>query len=1320
MGKFKLPSLTLAILLAASSVLPATVLPKSAKAAASAFEQPRKSQIKGNNFKANSFKKDIVKKTTIQMKNQSLLEKRFNSKLKKNSQDKTKYVTDELIVKYKKKVDQLKINALKQEFSLKQTKELKSVKAEVVKIPIGTTIAEYTKKLKSDPSVESVQPNFKYYATDVNNAPNYYSQLWGLNNSGQDVLRNPGIANIDVDAPEARANFNGKLKQVLVGVIDTGIDINHPDLQKMIWTNPGEIPNNGIDDDHNGYVDDVHGWDFYNKDNSVYDPLDGDVHGTHVSGTIAGAMEGTSFNTNKGVVGVAPNVKIVPLKFLGPDGGTTADAIAAIDYAQKLGIKILNNSWGGSENDPLLEEAIKNYNGLFVVAAGNDAANIDSVKTYPASYDSPNILSVAALDNQGALASFSNYGANSVDVAAPGVNILSTVPKYPADDVAAMLGFDQLGASAQISSTSTTTQQNYKAIFDGIGLEKYADADRKDAFAKDLNFLDIPADNTKKILLVQDDDHDLSDKIGSIIPELKNYFVDYLPIYQSLLTGYNVKTVTIDSASSITDSGENLANYDAVIWFTGQGLGLGSPDGTTLTKNDVAALSSYLDNGGHLLLTGQDAFSGNELSPFVTDQLHLIVASNMGPFLNVTGLKGGIFEGKNYAINQFETIYPFADFIQSTSPDAVVNLKYVSDYSQAYNYESGTSMATPHATGAAAVLLGLYPTMDPQLLKLYLMNDGTSLPEIDGLVKSGKLIKESKLNSFDDNSFPGVPLLKNINDNTLNATSDRNDVFATPLKAGEIVNLSLNGKSGTDFDLYVYDQSSNNISTANGILAYSENPSTSKETITFKAPKSGFYYIDVYAYKGSGSYQLKVGNFGGSYEDDSQTLSYMGPWSKVTNTQFSGGSASSLNSPGEIDFSFVGYKLEWLGFKDPTQGIADIYIDGVKEASPSLFATSLQSKQSIYKKYFSYGQHNVKIVWTGKSDTTARKNAAAINVDRLIVTSIPTAVTVGYDSIQKHPIVSWPASTWASSYNVYRKAVTDQDFTKLNTTPVTALTFTDTTAKPGKTYEYAVSLNTKDNQETGLSTSTTFIFDDDISGNIPATTSTLTGRLNVSSKDIYDVWSKKLEQGKTYKFDLTGPAGTNFDLNLFNIGTSTIYGTTPVKKSSTASSTETITFTPATTGVYYMVPTAKSGSGAYSLKLSVLSTKTIENTDASIKYSGTWTKVSNTSASGGSVTQTNKTPGSLEYSFTGTGIKLLATKDKNMGTADIYIDEKLVKTVDFYYSEPLYKQAVYDNQKLPNAEHTIKIVPTGKRSSTATGTYVNLDRFEVTHYVSLN
>jgi subtilisin family serine protease len=562
--KFKFTYLLIAFLLIFSTISPTV-------SNATSEKELRKSQVKVNeeNKEARSQKRsaknEFIKTTSANKKIKSVLEEKFKGSKKQRKN----YVFNELIIKYKKNTDSSKISSLQKKFSLNQSKKLDFVHAEVVKIPKGKNVSFYIKELKKDPSIQSVQPNYKYYTRDINYAPNYYSNLWGINNTGQEINKISGVKDIDIDGPEARAKLSG-LKEVVVGVIDTRVDINHPDLKNAIWTNPKEIPNDGIDNDKNGYIDDVHGWDFYHNDNTVYDLFDGDEHGTHVSGTIAAVLEGTTTNENKGVVGVAPNVKILPIKFLGPDGGTSEQAIEAIEYAQKMGIKITNNSWGGGEYDPLLEEAIKNYNGLFVAAAGNEGMNIDSNQSYPSNFNSSNILSVAAVDNQGNLAGFSNYGTRNVDVAAPGVNILSTVPKYPAEEIAAYLGLNQLGASAQISNTNF----GFKAIFDGIGYENYSDANRQEAFDKVLSYLGIPKDKSKKILLVQDDEHDISSFLEDS-PEFTDYLKDYKPVYQKLLTNYNTTFINVTFDSSIIDYKINLSDYDAVVWFTGHGIGIG-------------------------------------------------------------------------------------------------------------------------------------------------------------------------------------------------------------------------------------------------------------------------------------------------------------------------------------------------------------------------------------------------------------------------------------------------------------------------------------------------------------------------------------------------------------------------------------------------------------------------------------------------------------------------------------------------------------------------------------------------------------------------
>lgn len=276
----------------------------------------------------------------------------------------------------------------------------------------------------NDARVEYAEPNFIYQPSVTSTDPSF-GKLYGLHNTSQRINNVAGTADADIDAPEAWDATSG-LPDTLVAVIDTGVDTRHPDLDGNTWTNTDEIAGNGFDDDGNGYVDDDKGWDFFHNDRTVYDAADGDNHGTHVAGTIA--AEG---NNGTGVVGVNWKAQIIPLKFLGPNGGSSANAIRAIDYAVAKGAKISNNSWGGGSFSRSLKDTLSRADAaghLFVAAAGNDGSNNDSSAHYPSSYDNLNVVSVAATDNKDALASFSNRGATSVDLAAPGVSIYSTLP----------------------------------------------------------------------------------------------------------------------------------------------------------------------------------------------------------------------------------------------------------------------------------------------------------------------------------------------------------------------------------------------------------------------------------------------------------------------------------------------------------------------------------------------------------------------------------------------------------------------------------------------------------------------------------------------------------------------------------------------------------------------------------------------------------------------------------------------------------------------------------------------------------------------------
>jgi subtilisin family serine protease len=268
-----------------------------------------------------------------------------------------------------------------------------------------------------------VEPNYRVRIAQIPNDP-YFSELWGLHNTGQ----TGGTADADIDAREAWDIATGVpgTSDVIVGVIDSGIDYFHPDLADNMWINPGEIPGNGIDDDGNGYVDDVHGYDFFQDDG---DPSDAFGHGTHCAGTIAGVGD-----NGIGVTGVNWRCKMMALRFLDGRGyGNTGDAVEAVNYALANGVKILSNSWGGGGYSQSMEAAIaeaRDHGVLFVAASGNSGLNTDSDPHYPSSYEVSNVISVAATDHRDSLAGFSNYGAESVDLSAPGVNILSTVPKF--------------------------------------------------------------------------------------------------------------------------------------------------------------------------------------------------------------------------------------------------------------------------------------------------------------------------------------------------------------------------------------------------------------------------------------------------------------------------------------------------------------------------------------------------------------------------------------------------------------------------------------------------------------------------------------------------------------------------------------------------------------------------------------------------------------------------------------------------------------------------------------------------------------------------
>ncbi len=302
--------------------------------------------------------------------------------------------------------------------------------------------------LNMDHALLLAEPNYEMELMDIPypNDP-YFQAQWAFSNNGSYPhyygslsIPQPSIADIDMNIPEAWAAYPSSAdstRPVIVAVIDTGVDYRHPDLAENMWINTGEIPGNGIDDDGNGYIDDIYGWDFFHDDATVCHytetengysvlPEDNDNHGTHCAGIIAAVA-----NNGIGVAGVASNIniQIMSLKIHGGTNttGSVANAVKAIRYAESMGASICNMSWGTVNYSQALELAIEESSMLFVTAAGNDGSNNNSTPVYPANFRLPNVISVAFIDAFGNLSASSNYGTSTVDIAAPGQDIYSTL-----------------------------------------------------------------------------------------------------------------------------------------------------------------------------------------------------------------------------------------------------------------------------------------------------------------------------------------------------------------------------------------------------------------------------------------------------------------------------------------------------------------------------------------------------------------------------------------------------------------------------------------------------------------------------------------------------------------------------------------------------------------------------------------------------------------------------------------------------------------------------------------------------------------------------
>jgi subtilisin family serine protease len=390
-----------------------------------------------------------------------------------------KHVPNEMLVKFKAGVSETqkaavleKVNGKVSEKILTKVMENAGDKEGILLISIPIQAMEAISRVKGLPEVEYAEPNFIYEHTADSNDPYYTNgSLWGMYGSTTSLTNKFGSG-----AGTAWANNKTGSSTVYIGIIDEGYMYTHEDLGKNAGTNPGEIPDDGIDNDKNGYVDDVYGWDFDGNNNTVFDGVDDD-HGTHVAGTI-GAVGGNGI----GVAGVVWNVKLLGAKFLGRRGGTTANAIKAVDYFTALrlaGVNIVatNNSWGGGGFSQGLYDAIESANKagiLFIAAAGNSAVNNDTKPHFPSSYTNSNIIAVASIEKTGAISSFSNYGATSVDLGAPGGAITSTLPKSSKGKIVS--GYGSYSGTSMATPHVTGAVALYASINSGKTAEQIKEA----------------------------------------------------------------------------------------------------------------------------------------------------------------------------------------------------------------------------------------------------------------------------------------------------------------------------------------------------------------------------------------------------------------------------------------------------------------------------------------------------------------------------------------------------------------------------------------------------------------------------------------------------------------------------------------------------------------------------------------------------------------------------------------------------------------------------------------------------------------------------
>ncbi|TLM77112.1 MAG: hypothetical protein FDZ70_05885 [Actinobacteria bacterium] len=670
----------------------------------------------------------------------------------------------------------------------------------------------------------------------VPNDPRFAEQ-WPLANTGQ----NGGTPGADISAVPAWDDTVGS-RDVVVAVLDGGVNYKHEDLAANAWVNPGEIAGNRIDDDGNGVVDDVHGADYVSGDG---DPLDVSwiSHGTHVAGII-GAVGGNG----TGVSGVSPQVSLMGIRVVDASNNLlVSNLLAGIDYADRMGARVLNVSLGWTTYYQTIYDAFAAYDGLAVCAAGNNYnRNNDTTPVYPASFDLANVIAVGATDNTDHMASYSNYGPASVDLFAPGSNVLSTVSLWGNvfyDDMSDFSGWDTSRYSVKPWSITSTWYVSPPAAAAHMG---YANNE-------------------------------------------SSYIIQTTPVD---LAGLDYARLTFDAWRHTQSGGDYLRAYvsrDPVI----------TDDELVFARSGGGAVWYY--------------DYSIDLTPYVGGPVYLA------------------FEMRSNA----STVY------SGVMVDDVYVLGGASE--PAYTTMSGTSMATPHVAGVAALLLAEKPSLTTAELRSLVLAGAEPLPQLAGLcVTGGRLDAMRARDALGDLDPPvttalGVTAGKNVApvSVTLSATDDRSGVAWT--------RYALDG--GVEVDGSALTVTAPGAHTLAWRSADASGNVEATKTLSFEVVNR--------------------------YQETHPALGRFGSWTSLARTQLSGGTAvytgTALRS---VTATFTGTGIDWIGARTTSAGRARVYLDGTLVSTVDLYAPLNQFQQALYTvRGLPEGPHSLRVEVAGARNT---------------------------------------------------------------------------------------------------------------------------------------------------------------------------------------------------------------------------------------------------------------------------------------------------------------------------------------------------------------